>query len=100
MGLHCHERKEREASHTFSPWRRRCDEGVQTSAIRKCPAPLTPLFPRWRGGVNRRAWTKQIQLASLGVATVSALLSFAQPLHAAGIDAFYKGRSISIIIGY
>jgi tripartite-type tricarboxylate transporter receptor subunit TctC len=52
-------------------------------------------------GVKRRAQPTQIQVGAVLAAGIAiAFLNSAQPADAAGVEDFYKGRTVSIIIGY
>ena len=66
--------------------------------------PATASFPRKREPMSRGPsrgrglWVPAFAGATL--VAVCLLLNLSQPLHAAGVETFYKGRSLSIIIGY
>jgi tripartite-type tricarboxylate transporter receptor subunit TctC len=95
------DRQGRSASHSFSPWGRRSDEGAPAVRYWKDRNPLSPPSPLRGEGVNRRARPTQIQTGVLFAATIGlALLISARPLTAAGVEDFYKARNVSIIIGY
>jgi tripartite-type tricarboxylate transporter receptor subunit TctC len=85
------------SSHSFSPAGR-----SDAPAVRWNHEPLTPPSPRVRGeGVKGRAQSTQFRARAVLAAAIShVLLNFPQPAHAAGVEDFYRGRTVSIIIGY
>jgi tripartite-type tricarboxylate transporter receptor subunit TctC len=94
-------RQGRRASHSFSPLGRRGDEGARAVRYQNHRNPLTPPSPLRGEGVNRRAHLNRTQeRGALAAAIVCVLSTFTHSSHAAGVDDFYKGRTLSIIIGY
>ena len=91
-------RQGRTATHSFSPAGRRWDEGAPAARYRTHRNPLTPPPPLRGEGVKRRARPNLIQ--TYAVLAFAIGLAFLQQASAAAVEDFYKGRTVSIIIGY
>ena len=75
------------------------DDAACAVVTRICPAPLTTPSPLRAEGVKRSTHLARQITTPIALAAAAVLL-FAVPARAAGVEDFYKGRTLSIVIGY